>query len=475
MNIKKLAYFLICVVFVLLLVSCSHAQQKAESTYSATPTKSVTENTYDENEVQEAFEGFHEIYVKLDKHFVDLNKVEPIALSQEVNNSIAELIPHSASRQNLKSEFQLCTQEVKPSDDENLFECLLTAYSSLNLAQQVIDPQEIYNTGAISMLTSLENRYTSYLTPDQYKSHTETIQGEYEGIGAFVAEDPDSEYLILKPIPNAPAEKAGILANDRVVKVNGQDIAGLPIEEVTKIVRGPKGTTVSLTIERTVTGMTVRKDITIKRDSVQIPSVEFMVISSQPYGYIKINSFDAKTSDDLEEALKNITKSNLKGLIVDLRFNPGGLLDATVESASLLLDKDDIVLYWAHNQEDIQTISTSRAQSGKYTSLPVVILVNNFSASGSEVFSSALRDNKRAILIGETTFGKGTVTTTVPLNTGSALNVASALWYTPNNNLIETVGIQPDIIIEQPIAVELLSEGDAQFLKAIEELERISS
>jgi carboxyl-terminal processing protease len=309
-----------------------------------------------------------------------------------------------------------------------------------------------------------------YISPEDFALGVDIISGTFQGIGAQVDQDPATgEIVIVTPFRDSPAEKAGIKAGDVILAVDGESTEGWSVAEAVKRIRGEQGTPVTITI-RDSAGET--RDVTIERDTIVIPTVFTRAVEDADgvtvpdVAYIELQQFTEETVDDLSQELEKAVDDGYKGVILDLRRNPGGALDATVDVADMFLD-DGIVL----TQVDRDGKRTEyRAKSGgEAIDLKVAILVGPGSASGSEVLSGALRDHGRAKLIGEQTFGKGSVNHIRELSNGGALYVTIARWLTPNGEQIEGVGLAPDI----PVTLsedDIANNRDTQLFAAIDYL-----
>lgn len=320
--------------------------------------------------------------------------------------------------------------------------------------------------GAISgMLDSLGDQHTSYMDPDQYLQANIPIDGEYEGIGAWV--DTEAEFLtIISPMPGSPAEKAGLETGDQVVKIDGEDMTGIDGSLVIRKVLGPAGSSVVLTIQRE--GEPTPFDVTIVREKITVPSVESRMLDNQ-LGYIQIYTFAAETRGELRDQLKGLLDQNAQGLIVDLRNNGGGYLKTAVDVASEFID-DGVILYEDYGID--QGMDEYPAEKGGLaTDIPLVLLVNEGSASASEIVAGAIQDYQRGPLVGATTFGKGSVQNWIPLSDDQgAVRVTIARWLTPAKRQIHEIGLEPDYPVEYT-EEDFQQEKDPQLDKAIEILQ----
>lgn len=333
-----------------------------------------------------------------------------------------------------------------------------------------VDPKVLRKGAIDGLIKALGDAHTVYIPPEEYQLGVDIISGTFEGIGAQVDLDPASkEIVIVAPFRNSPAEKAGVQPGDVLVSVDGQSTKGWAVADAVKKIRGPQGTTVQLTV-RHKNGDTA--DLTIKRDTITIPTVFTRDIQDKSgnavkdLAYIELQQFTEKTVDDLRTTLTQIVNSGAKGIILDLRRNPGGSLDATVSVADMFLDGGKVLTQV--DRDGKETVYNAKP-GGEAVNLPVAILVGPGSASGSEVLSGALRDHGRAKLIGQTTFGKGSVNHLRELSDGGALYVTIARWLTPNGEQIEGVGLQPDVKVD-PSQDELASGEGPQLFAAIDYL-----
>jgi carboxyl-terminal processing protease len=353
------------------------------------------------------------------------------------------------------------------------FDALYEIYGDLQrdyVDQSLIDPKALTQAAISGMVKSLADTGTYYVDPQTYAVSV-TPSGVFEGIGANVTQQ-NGKIVILSPIKGTPAEAAGVQAGDIILEVDGQSTDGWNIDQAVSKIRGPKGSEVRLKLQHP-NGDVV--ELTITRDAIQVDSV-----SDQPPGgtlrdangndvtdlaYVQIREFSALTVSQLKPQLDAIAKGDYKGLIIDLRGNPGGLLDTVVRVADMFLDKGTILIEVDRDQSEKVYSATS---GGEATQIPIVILVNRYSASGSEVLSAALHDNGRATIIGEKTFGKGTVNRSEALSDDrGALFVTVAKWLTPNRVGIDKTGITPDIEVslsDQDIA----AKRDTQLQRAID-------
>ena len=322
------------------------------------------------------------------------------------------------------------------------------------------DNEEILYSAIEGSVKSLGDEYTRFVRPDVAARMREDNTGAVEGIGAFVRENEMGQFEIVRPIPGQPAEKAGLLPGDIIIAVDGQSVENVSFDEVILMVRGPRGTDVTLTVLRE--GEEEPLEFTITRVRFEIPTVEFEM-RDDGIAYIKLSEFNRTAVEKMQAGLEELLAQNPKGLVFDLRDDPGGFLDQSIGVADLFLGQG-VVLHERNRQGLDQTFTSDDGDIAE--SIPMVVLVNGGSASASEIVAGAIKDNGRAPLIGETTFGKGSVQQVHTLSDGSEIRVTIARWYTPNNVSISEEGITPDI----EVPMEFDAEEDIQLQRAIEYL-----
>jgi len=316
-----------------------------------------------------------------------------------------------------------------------------------------VKSEDLINGSIKGMLRTLDP-HSSYMTPDIFKEVQVETEGEFGGLGIEITIK--NEILtVVAPIEDTPADRAGLKPNDKVLKIGGESTKDMSIMEAVKKMRGKEGTKVIITIMRD--GFEEPKDFEIVRDIIKVKSVKYQIMD-ETVGYIKIKSFTKNTSEELDAALKSVTKNPIIGLILDLRNDPGGLLNQAVEVCNRFLEKGQLVVYIKGKREE-QNLKFSSSGRNPYLDFPMIVLVNAGSASASEIVAGALQDLKRAVVVGTTTFGKGSVQTIIPLSDGSALRLTTAKYYTPKGRLIQGKGIAPDIIVEEPVLTAKTTTG----------------
>ncbi|MEH1822363.1 MAG: carboxyl-terminal processing protease CtpA [Nostoc sp.] len=317
------------------------------------------------------------------------------------------------------------------------------------------------------MLKSLDDPFTRFLDPEQYRSLQVNTSGELTGVGLQIALNPETGKLeVVAPIAGSPADKAGIRPRDRILKIEGVSTKNLTLDEAATKMRGPSGSLVTLLIERDGEAET---EIRLTRDRIALnPVVSDLRVSAEgtPIGYLRLTQFNANASTELAHAISSLEKKGAAAYILDLRNNPGGLLQSGIEIARLWLDSGTIV--YTVNRQGIQ--GSFEALGPALTKDPLVILVNQGTASASEILAGALQDNDRAQLVGETTFGKGLIQSLFELSDGSGLAVTIAKYETPQHRDINKLGIKPDQVISQPAInrEQIGTEADLQYQAAVE-------
>ena len=317
----------------------------------------------------------------------------------------------------------------------------------LNLVQQYyveeVDTQKLIYGGIKGMLNELDP-HTNFLPPDVYKEFESETSGEFGGIGIEITVQNDL-LTVISPIEDTPAFIAGIQSGDRIVEINGVSTKGFSLAEAAQHMRGKKGSKVHLGIYRD--SFDKPKDFAVERGVVKVKSVKFMDLDDG-YGYIRLTSFIENSAPDMEKFLKQIIKEHgaIKGIILDLRRNPGGLLDQAVKISDFFLEKGIIVSTIGRNKREKEVIYAKK--EGTYSGFPMIVLINEYSASASEITAGALQDNHRALIMGQRSFGKGSVQSVVKLGDGSGLKLTVARYYTPSGRSIQAEGIKPDVVVE---------------------------
>lgn len=321
-------------------------------------------------------------------------------------------------------------------------------------AQYVSPPQEdkLIESAINGMLTSLDP-HSGYLNRDAADDMRTQTKGEFGGLGIEVTME-DELVKVITPIDDTPAAKAGVLAGDLISEIDGEAVRGLTLADAVEKMRGPVNTSIELTILRE--GATEPMKIKVVRDIIAVKAVKYRV-EGDNVGYLRVISFTEKTYDDLAEAIEKIETQvgadKLKGYVLDLRLNPGGLLDQAISVSDAFLEQGEIVSTRGRNPEETRRFNSRAGDLAK--GKPVIVLINGGSASASEIVAGALQDHRRATVLGTRSFGKGSVQTIIPLDDSTALRLTTALYYTPSGKSIQGTGIEPDIKLEEPLPEEL--------------------
>ncbi len=306
--------------------------------------------------------------------------------------------------------------------------------------REQLDTEMLSRAAIKGMLESLDDPYASYLEAEHYGLALSSLEGEFDGIGAYVTVE-DKQPTILAPIADSPADKAGIKAGDIILEINGESASDISLAEAVLKIRGPEGTAVKLLVLHE--GESEPEEIEIIRTRIEVPSVRFEI--KEDIAYIYITQFSERTGAEMDTVLKSLVEEDTRGIILDLRGNPGGLLETVIEVASYFLH-DGTILKVVNSKGDVATLQVRN--TSLTTDLPMVVLVDDTSASGSEVLAGALQDHGRATIAGTKTYGKGSVNILRQLDDGSAIYITNARWLTPDGRPIEGQGIEPDIEFE---------------------------
>ena len=314
------------------------------------------------------------------------------------------------------------------------------------------------------VVAGLNDPYSEYFTKEEYEELTKSISGKFYGIGVVISAQDGDLITVVSPIKDSPADRAGIKAGDKIVKVNDKEYSSAQINEAMQVMRGNKGESVKITVYRPSDSKTY--DFNIKRDEVKAETIISKDLNG--IGYIGITQFSEDTAKDFKKALLNLEKENIKGLIIDLRGNPGGIVDTSAEIADELLPEGVVV--YAKNRDHKKVFEFK--SDAKHTELPLVVLINEGSASASEILAGAIKDYNRGKIVGMKSFGKGIVQTAVRFPSGDGIKLTTSEYFSPKGINIHKKGIEPDIKVELPkdikgIGIEHLNE-DTQLQKAIE-------
>jgi carboxyl-terminal processing protease len=331
-----------------------------------------------------------------------------------------------------------------------------------NFYVQPIDREKMTYGAVGGMVAALGDIHTAFVDPKRAEYLRSQLQGSFEGIGATV-DMQNGRLVIVSPIKGTPADKAGLQAGDVILQVDDTKIVNMDVSEAVALIRGPKGTKVILKVQR---GSNPAFDVTIVRNTIEVPEVTSKMLEDDTIAYLQLSEFGEKAKPELRKALSEALAKNPKALIFDLRGNPGGYLNTAIDVASEFITANQVVLVEKFKNGDKKLYKTSG--DGLATKIPMVLLVNEGSASASEILAAALRDHKRAIIIGQKTFGKGSVQTVHQLSDNSQLRVTIANFYSPQEHVINEVGVSPDVEIPDPSAYERSRQIDPQLQKAID-------
>lgn len=378
--------------------------------------------------------------------------------------------------------------QTNPKEENEDYYYLRLFTRALNIVREnYVEPVSLKKLiyGAIEGMVSSLDPFSSFFTPDEYKEFLSETEGEFGGVGIEISME-KGRPVVVSPIEGTPAWKAGLRPGDIIIAIDGQDTFNMFLIDVVKKIRGEPGTKVKLTILRRDEGKPI--EVEIERTIIKVPSVKY--VNYGGIGYIKISQFTQGTAKNLEKAIKDLLAQNVKGFIIDLRNDPGGLLSEAVEVGNLFIPQGKLIVYTKGRKGELHKYFSEREPLIK--DKPIVVLINKGTASASEIVAGALQDYKIATLVGEKTFGKASVQNLIPLDDGSAIKLTIAYYYTPNGRLIHEKGIEPDVSVPmdentwkelsetiRKLRIEghneeviLLPEIDLQLRKAIELIEQ---
>ncbi|NJL93343.1 MAG: S41 family peptidase [Anaerolineae bacterium] len=360
---------------------------------------------------------------------------------------------------------------AQTEEDAVIFQPFWEAYALLQ--ERYVDPldQEALMIGALSgMVESIGDPHMEYMTPEVYSRWNENLSNQFQGIGATVDQDENTgELIIVRPLDNSPALGAGLRRDDRVRTVNGEDITGLTLTEIVNLVRGPAGTPVTLGVVRTNdAGEETVEEITIIRDIITLPALDYRMLDNN-IGYIQLYDFSFEANNALTDALLELDANNLDGLVLDLRGNGGGFLDVALNVLSMFVEDGPILIEEFPNDQEL----VENARGGAVApDVPLVVLVDQASASASELVAGTLRDRERAVVVGMPTFGKNVVQSVQELSNGGAVRISIARWLTPERISVQPDGLMPDVMVEYDETSD--PEFDNQLEAAVRALKGLS-
>jgi len=325
----------------------------------------------------------------------------------------------------------------------NLFEEVFEFVQKHYVDEDQLDPHDLIEGALSGLMESLDDPHSAYLSSDEMRRLRDDTQGEFGGVGIYIL-NTDKGVEVARPIEGTPAERAGVVGGDTIIAVEGESIEELTIDEVLKLLRGKPGTEVTMTILR---GASYTFDVTVTREMIEVPTVRNDMISDR-IAYLSILKFTPMTYERVEEALQESQRRGYRSLIVDLRSNPGGLLRSVVEVSDLFLREGQLIVSTRSRIQSENRVyrADSRAQVG--SDKTIVVLIDKYTASAAEILTGALKDTERATVIGETSYGKGSVQQIIPVD-GGGLRLTTSRYYTPSGTSIDKVGIEPDIIVTE--------------------------
>ena len=358
-------------------------------------------------------------------------------------------------------------KEQPHTDKSAMYEQIQIFSDAITLIQQnyveEIEPRKLIYGAMSGMLRALDP-YSQFMDPDTYNEIKVETTGKFGGLGIEISIH-DNLVTVIAPIDGTPAYDAGVKSGDRIVKINGEPTRDITLIDAVKKLRGEPGTTVTLTVLRE--GENKLLEFAIKRDIIRITSIKKFDVLEGSIGYIRLVEFQEDTAKELDKALAALEAKKITGLILDLRDNPGGLLNSAVDVSDRFLDNNEMIVSTRGRQKD-QILEFRAHKENIAHNYPLVILANKGSASASEIVAGAIQDNKRGIVVGTKTFGKGSVQTVVPLADGSALRITTAKYFTPSGRSIMNDGINPDVVVEQKEYKEMAKDNAQEIFESLE-------
>jgi len=354
-------------------------------------------------------------------------------------------------------------QAQSNTNQEELFKSLEIFSGAISLIQtkyvEEVDSKELIYGALKGMLYSLDP-YSQFLDPDAYSDMQVQTEGEFGGLGIEIAVK-DNILTIISPIHGTPAERAGVMAGDRIIKIDGETTEAITLLEAVKKLRGKPKSEVTLTVFREKTSKIY--DILIIRDIIKIDSIKDVQMVDEKIGYIRLVEFQENSPAEFKKAVVKLKKEGMDSLVLDVRNNPGGLLDSAIQITDMLLPADLVIVSTRGRDSKEEYTFSSKEKSLLSDKEPMVVLINEGSASGSEILAGALQDHNRAVLLGQKTFGKGSVQSVIPMSDGSAVRITTSKYYLPSGRSIHEKGIEPDIEVEE-ITMELSVEESSKLL-----------
>lgn len=356
---------------------------------------------------------------------------------------------YTFSWQNYKPNIKV-TNQLPPNQtvdiDFKLFWDTWNLVSQKYIDKKAIDPQKLYYGAIQGMVAAVGDPYTVFLPPTSQKTAKEQLGGSFDGVGIQLGYNKDKRLVVIAPLKDTPAYKAGVKAGDMILEIDSKDTSTISLPEAVGLIRGPKGSTVALSLFGE--NDTKPRGVQLIRDTIIVKSVDFeakTTPSGKKVALIRLSSFGEKTKQEWDEAVSEALAAGVSGVVVDVRNNPGGFLEAAVYIGSEFLDGGNVVLQ-EDSQGDRQELGVMR--TGKILKQPLVVLINKGSASASEILAGAMQDRKRGTLVGDQSFGKGTIQTAEDLAMGTGIHITTAKWLTPGGHWVHNVGLTPDVKVE---------------------------
>ena len=486
-TVKRIAISLLAASLLLLAAACGGGgegppiddQPVVESPSPDSPSESSTTATVAPPEeprtiaLPDETRALFEAWRIVQREYVDIDNIDPRVLSDGAIFGILDAMEDStisiAQARALEYDLELEGNYFSVPGGDELEEAYeVFAYAYTRPEDERLDVYDLNIAAIKGMVGALADPYTAYLSRDDLRLDQSDLEGSFHGIGAYVGTNSEGYPIIISPMENSPAEAAGILAGDIILEIDGVEANTISLQESILRIRGPEGTPVELLIKHLLKHDPER--VVIVRGNIPIDSVYVETLDDDIYR-IRINLFTRRTPSEVESAMKEAIEQGARGVILDVRQNPGGLLRETVQVADIFLDGGLVLIEMERDGTRTDWTATS---GGAALEIPLAVLVDAHSASGAEVLAGALQDRGRAQLIGLPTFGKGSVTRLNPLSDGSGLYVTFARWFTPDGDVIEGFGIEPDILVSFTEA-DLAAQRDVQLEAAVEHLLGISS
>ena len=408
----------------------------------------------------EALTPLWEVWDILKEGFVDRDSMDPERLGAGAVDELAKATQDAEDdAASLEPNTRYSLPDGAPEELAHVWDAWVAVFQRAEAQGTTTDPPELAQAAIRGLIEALGDQHTTYVSPDRFAIEAQAFDGRYEGIGSEVYDR--GGVFLLSPMPNSPAEQAGIRAGDALVTVEGESVEGWTIHRLVSQVRGPAGTPITLGIRHL--GSTEVVEIVVTRGRISLESASWTMLQDD-IAYLRLRIFYENSDEAMEELLREIQGQGVRGLVLDLRNNPGGLLSTSANVTALFLE-EGLVVYEQGTSKDRSDWTVK--EDGLAHDMPIVVLVNQFSASGSEILAGALQDHDRAPLVGVRTFGKGSVNRLRGLSDGGGLYYTSERWYTPNGRLIEQEGLEPDVVVPGPVEFGG-NQADPQLDKAVD-------